>query len=131
MMERVYICSRYRAGDGRTVDENVRVGRALCAYAISEGYAVYAAHLLPIDLFDDRDPRLRALGMQMDLAFLEVCSAIWVYGLHGISKGMQIEIDEAIRLGLPVVTLEWNCGGCEETRNAECEKRTGKWGSYG
>lgn len=47
-------------------------------------------------------PDNRKLGLECDIALLEHCQEIWLAGPE-ISKGMRIELDEAIRLGLKVI----------------------------
>ena len=48
-MKKVYICSRYRADDRHTVEDNIKRAISACNYAAVKGYAPYAPHLyLPL-----------------------------------------------------------------------------------
>lgn len=47
-------------------------------------------------------PENRKLGLECDLALLEHCQEIWLAGPE-ISKGMRIELDHAVALGLRVI----------------------------
>jgi len=85
-------------------------------YAASEGYAPLAPHLVYPQFLDDGDLRQRSMGLELGRAWIGACSAIWVYGHHGICEGMQGDVVEALRLGLPVHSLPFDCGGCEEVR---------------
>jgi hypothetical protein len=49
-------------------------------------------------------PENRKLGLECDLAALEHCQEIWLAGPE-ISKGMRIELDHAMGLGLRVIDL--------------------------
>jgi len=95
-MKRVYICSPYAGDEAR----NAARARELCRFAIKDGCAPYAPHLLYPRILDDRQA-----GLVCGLAFLEVCDEIWVYADKGISEGMRGEIDHAQHLEMPVVIL--------------------------
>ena len=93
----VYIASPY-AGD---VESNVLFAKDACRYAIQQGAAPVAAHLLYPQLLDDRIPEEREAGLRMGLRVLEACDELWLCGEH-ISVGMQKELEAAERLGIPV-----------------------------
>lgn len=46
------------------------------------------------------------VGIACGLAFMEVCDEVWVYTANGVSSGMKQELDQAHRLGKPVVEIE-------------------------
>ncbi|GHU94379.1 hypothetical protein FACS1894208_05350 [Clostridia bacterium] len=100
-MKKVFICSRYRADEKRTTEENI--GRALsaCAYALEWGYAPIAPHLYMPKCLDDNDPHDRALGMAAGREFLAVCDELWQWGAT-VSEGMAAEIAYAEELGIPI-----------------------------
>lgn len=100
-MKKVYICSRYRADDKHTVEDNI--GRALfaCSYAAEKGYAPYAPHLYLPRCLDDNDPADRALGIAIGSEFLKSCDEVWQWGAT-VSEGMAAELALAKELGIPV-----------------------------
>jgi len=104
----IFICSAY-AGD---VELNVSRARGYCRYAVSEGFMPLAPHLLLTLFLDDDDPEQRALGMRCGLELLRICSEAWIFG-DRISPGMEQEITEARRLGMPVRNFNLRC---EEAR---------------
>lgn len=98
----VYIASPY-AGD---VEGNVEFAKAACRLAMEEGNIPVAAHLLYPQMLDDTVPEQRELGIQMGLKLLEACSELWLCGSR-ISSGMQEELKEAWRQGIPVRRIPW------------------------
>lgn len=101
-MKRIFLCSRY-AGDRA---ENAAVAERLCRKVVEAGHAPFAPHLLYPHFVDDGEPSERELGIACGLAFMEVCDEVWVYTAEGISSGMGREVDEAFRLGKPVVEVK-------------------------
>jgi len=99
-MKLVYICSPY-AGD---TANNIRFARAACLYAVEQGCAPMAVHLLYPQLLDDNIPAQREIGIQMGLRVLDSCDELWICG-ELISHGMSCEIAEAVRLGIPIRNL--------------------------
>lgn len=49
---------------------------------------------------------MRELGLKIDLALIERCDEIWLVGGR-VSPGMQIELEEARRLGKTVVDMTY------------------------
>lgn len=96
-MKLVYICSPY-AGN---IEENIHFVKAACRYAMKQGCAPIAPHLLYPQFLNDTVPIEREVGIQMGLRVLASCEELWVCGSH-ISEGMEKEIAEAKRLGIPV-----------------------------
>lgn len=96
-MKLIYVASPY-AGD---VEANVRYAEEACRYVMGQGCAFFAPHLLYPAILDDSIPAERALGMSMGLLMLGKCDELWAFGPR-VSTGMQAEIDEAARLGIPV-----------------------------
>jgi hypothetical protein len=93
----VYICSPY-AGN---IEENIRFAKAACRYAMKQGCTPIAPHLLYPQFLNDAVPIEREAGIQMGLRVLASCEELWVCGNY-ISTGMEKEIAEAKRLGIPV-----------------------------
>lgn len=96
-MKLVYICSPY-AGD---VENNVRFAKAACRYAMKQGCAPIAVHLLYPQILNDAVPSERKAGIRMGLRVLASCEELWACG-DTISHGMSCEIAKAGRLGIPV-----------------------------
>ncbi len=96
-MKLIYVASPY-AGD---IEQNTEFARKACRHVMSEGHAFFAPHLLYPQLLDDSKPQEREAGLDMGLAMLPRCDELWCYG-DRISFGMHLEIEEAVRLGIPV-----------------------------
>lgn len=98
----VYIASPY-AGD---TESNIEFAKAACRLAMEEGNIPVAAHLLYPQMLDDTVPEQRELGIRMGLKLLGACSELWLCGSR-ISSGMQEELKEAWRQGIPVRRIPW------------------------
>ena len=122
-MKLVYICSRYRADERHTVEENI--GRALyaCSVALSKGYAPFAPHLIYPRVLDDNDPEDRQLGMKAALNWLIGCEELWQWGAT-VSEGMALEIEIAQKAGIPVKVFN-SIGIPKEHWNSEKAKNGG------
>lgn len=97
---KVYVASAY-AGD--TERNTLRAAKA-CRFAAAKGMMPVASHLLyPGMGFDDNNPADREMCCMFGLALLAVCDEVWCFSLRGeISAGMKAEIEEAVRLRIPV-----------------------------
>lgn len=83
----VYICSRY-SGD---TAGNVEKARRYSRFAAECGAVPVAPHLLFPQFIKEETER--DLAMELDLALLKRCDAVWVFGIEeGASDGMGIEI---------------------------------------
>lgn len=101
--KKIYVASKY-AGD---IAANIENAIWCCRYVIDRGCMPVASHLLYPQILDDNNPRERELGLMFGLALLATCDEIWVFMVGGeISSGMEREIEEAKRLGIPVRKLE-------------------------
>ena len=100
---KIYVASRY-AGDIQTNIENAVWA---CRYVIDKGYMPVARHLLYPQILNDSNPRERELGLMFGLSLLANCDEVWVFTVDGeVSSGMEREIEEAKRLGIPVRKME-------------------------
>lgn len=97
---KIYVASRY-AGD---IEKNVADAARACRYVARQKKIPVASHLMyPYMGFDDSNPAERELCCLFGLALLAVCDEVWCFKAEGkISEGMQGEINEARRLGIPV-----------------------------
>ena len=96
-MKLIYVASPY-AGD---IEQNTEYARRACRHVMNEGHAFFAPHLLYPQLLDDSKPQERQIGLDMGLSMLPRCDELWCYG-DRISHGMHLEIEEAVRIGIPV-----------------------------
>ena len=96
-MKLIYVASPY-AGD---IEQNTEFARKACRHVMNEGHAFFAPHLLYPQFLDDSNPQERQAGLDMGLAMLPRCDELWCYG-DRISFGMHLEIEEAVRIGIPV-----------------------------
>lgn len=114
-MKLVYICSPY-AGN---IEENIRFARAACRYAAKQGFTPVAPHLLYPQFLNDAVPAERDAGIRMGLCLLNACDELWRCGPR-ISAGMEKELAEAKRLGIPVRIV-----AAQEIQTEEIAKKFG------
>lgn len=67
-----------------------------------------APHVYYANFLEENNEVERQLGMDMGLRWLAECDEIWVFNQKGISKGMQVEIDMATKLNIPIKYMEDN-----------------------
>lgn len=94
-MKKIYIASPYTVGD---VAINVRRQLEAAGLLIGLGHAPFAPLLSHFQHMFSPQPYEK--WIEIDLVWLRSCDA--VLRLPGVSKGADIEVMEAIRLGLPV-----------------------------
>lgn len=84
------------------VDANIEYAKKCMIDCISRGEAPFASHLFyPLVLNDDVQ-RERDLGMQMGFLWMESADLVAVYTDRGRSRGMDVGILRATKLGLPI-----------------------------
>ena len=114
----IYICSplRPQSSDPDEADmelfENLFRARNACELVKNLGAIPVCPHLYFPQFLDDELPEERELGMQLALAALRRCHAVYVFSEH-ITPGMVREIAEAARRDIPVKML------CEEDGTLE------------
>ena len=104
-MKIIYICSPCRGNPPHTeakIEENLMRAAEYCEDAANAGYTPVAPHLFFRQFLNDLDPEQRARGRRMGAELLPFCSEVWVFG-NEISEGMAGEVEQARRLGLPVI----------------------------
>lgn len=106
----VYVVSPFRAAREDQRRHHVRIATAICKRVIAAGHVPYAPHLLFPQFLCDNVPEERAIGIRCGLAMLERCDEVW-HLEPPFSTGMEAELREATRLGLPLheVTLRELC----------------------
>ncbi|HBR07644.1 MAG TPA: DUF4406 domain-containing protein [Clostridiales bacterium] len=100
-MKLIYVASPY-AGN---IEKNTEYAKQACRSVMEQGHAFFAPHLLYPSLLDETNPAQRQLGIDMGLTMLSRCDELWAFG-ERISAGMESEICEAKRLGIPVQYTE-------------------------
>jgi hypothetical protein len=114
----IYICSplRPQSPDPDEADmelfENLFRARNACELVKNLGAIPVCPHLYFPQFLDDELPEERELGMQLALAALRRCHAVYVFSEH-ITPGMVREIAEAAKRDIPVKML------CEEDGTLE------------
>jgi len=96
-MKMIFICSPLR-GD---IEGNVKRANQYCYDVAIKGDMPIAPHCVFTQYLDDLKPNERELGMKMGLELLRRCDGLLVCG-DIVSAGMQAEIKEAERLGIPI-----------------------------
>ena len=105
----IFICSPYR-GD---VEVNLQKARNYCRFAFRQGDRMsapiipFAPHLLFTQFLNDAVPEERNAGLQLGLEMLHCCRELWAFGAP--TEGMQLEIMEANRCGIPVRRFDTDC----------------------
>ena len=91
----VYLESPY-AGD---VEKNIKYARLCMKDSLDRGEYPFASHLLYTqeNILDDNDPVERTLGIVSGFAFAKLCSKTVIYADLGISNGMMLGIEDAIK----------------------------------
>ena len=114
----VYIASPY-AGDIQT---NIKFAKDACRYAINQGVAPIAVHLLYPQILDDSIPEERDAGIQMGLQVLKVCDELWICG-ERISHGMQKEIEAANSFGISIKNIPSEIICCQSQEFSSVQMR--------
>lgn len=94
----VFVCSPY-GGKQANVDRAINY----CLMEISMGNVPYAPHVFFSQMLDESTDR--QLGIDMGIEILQRTDELHVWG-DTITAGMQIEIEEAENVGLPVRYME-------------------------
>jgi hypothetical protein len=94
-MIRVYIASPYTIGDRQT---NVDMSLDVAGELIELGYAPYAP--LVCHYIESRKPQPYEKWLELDMEWLRRCHC--VLRLPGESKGADLEVAEANKMGMPV-----------------------------
>ena len=119
--ELIYICSplRPQSQDPHEADlvlfENLFRARSACELVKDLGAIPVCPHLYFPQFLDDELPEERELGMQLALAALRRCHAVYVFSEH-ITPGMVREIAEAAKRDIPVKMLCEDDGILEDVR---------------
>ncbi|OLR55073.1 DUF4406 domain-containing protein [Hornefia porci] len=107
-MDKVFICSPYK-GD---VERNVALAKKAADFIIFRSGIPIAPHLYFPRFFNDRSQSDRIAGIKMGIELMKDCSEMWVVGTK-ISAGMEYEIEEARKIGIPVRLYDENLTGID------------------
>lgn len=101
-MKRTYIISRYRASIEGEMEFNRKVARYFCKELIDEGKIPVAPHIYYTQFLDDNFPDERECGLSLAMRELRSSDEFLLIVIDGvISEGMQDEVREVGRLGIP------------------------------
>lgn len=91
----VYLESPY-AGD---IEKNIKYARLCMKDSLDRGEYPFASHLLYTqeNILNDNDPVERTLGIVAGFAFAKLCCKTVIYADFGISNGMMLGIEDAIK----------------------------------
>ena len=86
------------------VERNLRYLRACMRRCCLKGESPYASHglLTQPGVLDDDDPDDRALGIQLGFEWRAVAQKTVVYIDYGVTRGMQLGIEDAKKRGRPI-----------------------------
>ena len=98
----IYICSPCR-GD---MEKNITKAQDYCREAVElfPDVVPIAPHVYCTQFLDNTNPKEQALGMELGIALLDMCSEIWVYDMNNLSEGMRAEIEYAKEHGILIKT---------------------------
>lgn len=91
-MKLVYICSPYRATDGATLQRNIDYARELTRTVLMRGEAAVTPHLYMTQCLNEADEAERQCGLAAGIDIVRRCNVLVVGMRHGISEGMEKEI---------------------------------------
>jgi len=109
-MKLVFVSSPLR-GD---VKANQARAMKFCKFACEQGCSPLAPHLFFTQFLDDYLVSERTLGLEAGLEWLRRADEVWVFSEHGVSEGMQKELDLANALGKPVIFFDDSCKQIED-----------------
>lgn len=101
-MKVIYVAHPLGAGPDREL--NRANASKWCAWLAREFGVATIADWIVLSGQWDESPANRDAGLAVDLALIARVDELWLVGGR-VSPGMQIEADEALRLGKPVVDL--------------------------
>lgn len=99
---RVFVASPYRGATPDEREANAQTARELVRFAVLQGHAAFAPHLLYPGALNEDVEEERDAGIRAGLSFLSVCTELWFFwGPLGITTGMRKELEVADILGTP------------------------------
>ena len=118
-----YVCSPLSAPTRAEMLANAAKASTYMVNAEKEfGDRAVAPHAYLPYLLDDTVAEERALALEFDTKLLKLCTRLVVYG-DVISSGMCVEIEEATKLGIPIL---YRPGICPDERKNNAGTNTAK-----
>lgn len=96
-MRRVILESPFAGQTAKEQQRNLDYTLRCMAHSIGLGEAPFASHLLYPQVLNDTNPVERLQGIEMGLTWGEVADATVVYEDYGISRGMRLGVEAAMR----------------------------------
>lgn len=87
---------------GSDVERNKRYLRRAIRDCYRRGESPYASHRMLTDALDDLSPEERKDGIEMGFAWRSAAAKTVVYEDYGISSGMALGIEHALRIDHPI-----------------------------
>lgn len=100
----VFICSPYKGDIPVNTARAKRYGR----YAVTKRQVPIIPHLMYPRFLNEDMHEERQIGLDMGLILLSKCQELWVFGSR-ITKGMELEIEEAKRMNMPIKYHDIHC----------------------
>lgn len=105
-MKTVFIESPFRHADPALHEANIKYAQAAMRYAIAEGFAPIAPHLMWPGVMDDNDANEREAALKMCRTVRDQCNEVWFCIDLGMSEGMHRGTEEAFHSKSFIVSLE-------------------------
>lgn len=104
----VIIESPFNAPKQEDLERNIRYARACLRYALHQGAAPFASHLLYTQpgVLCDFVPEERDWGIKAGQCLGDLMNETWVFTDLGISKGMEYGIERAMQWGRLIKHIE-------------------------
>ena len=100
----VFICSPFKDDIEVNTARAKRYGR----FAVTKKVVPIIPHLMYPRFLNEDNPDERAMGLEMGLVLLSKCQELWVFGSR-ISKGMELEIEKAKEMKIPIRYHDIHC----------------------
>lgn len=130
----VVVESPYSAPDDETLWRNIQYARAAMTHCAEIGEAPFAGHLLYTQILEDKIQEQRDEGIACHINWIRAATSVAIYKDFGISEGMEMAIEAASALRVPVEFRsipDWKSyvwkgdpgwsGACIFTRCNECD----------
>lgn len=98
----VYVATPWRTAPGHDRAARVAYVRRAVKDSLDRGESPVAPHLMLHGVLDDDRPSERQIGIDAGLAVLGAVERLVVYEDHGITDGMEAEIEAAREMGMPI-----------------------------
>lgn len=102
----VYLASPLSAPTEEGMVKNQQLAIKLSKRLIQKGLVPMTPHIYFPLFLNEFNPNERQIGLDMGLVWLNLCQAMYVYTNNGISKGMQGEIEHALKHNIPIYTID-------------------------